>query len=57
VVGFQLQPAGYEFFLLSGFNTRILHSVATTKQPAHSLTLSFRKTSGIRPSKLLRFGE
>ena len=31
----------YEFCLVSGFRTRILRSVATTKHPAHSATFSF----------------
>lgn len=30
-----------DFYLIPGFSTRILRSVATTKQPAHSPTFSF----------------
>jgi len=47
----------YGFFFLAGFRARILRSEATTKQPHHPSTLSFRNSSMIRPTKFRRLGE
>src|SRR6266404_1714540 len=46
-----------ETYLIPGLRTRVLRSVATTKQLAHSLTFSFWNNSPTRTVRLFRLGE